>query len=84
MTSPEQHAIDVLALSRAQLKQLQNDVAQELATREDDDRDALEDKLRMLVEEAGFDPSTLHVGIRKKRGRPKGSRNNGRADTVEA
>ncbi len=77
------HAIDLPALSRGQLKQLQTDVAQELAAREDADRDALEEKLRLLVEQAGFDGATLHIGIPKKRGRPKGSKN-GKADAVQA
>ena len=80
----EEHNIELTTLSRPQLKHLQNDLTRELAAREDDDRIALEDKLRELVEQAGFDPSALHIGIAKKLGRPKGSRKNGKADAVEA
>lgn len=84
MTNNDGHGINLAALSRATLKQLQLDVADELAVREDDDRVALEDKLRMIVEEAGFDPSALHIGPAKKRGRPTGNRNNGKAKSTGA
>lgn len=66
------HTIDLDAFTRPQLKQLAKDVAQELEAREHEERIALEDKLRSLVEDAGFDPKDLRFSIERK---PKRARN---------
>ena len=58
MTSP----VDLAALTRPQLKQLVKDVAEELDVREHEERAALEEKLRSLVEDAGFDPAEVQFG----------------------
>ena len=75
--TPTNHGIDLTRLSRGELKQLTGDVAQELEAREHDDRLALEEKLRSLVEAAGFDPDGVRLaGTGKRRGR-KAHQNNG-------
>lgn len=65
------HNIDLSALSRAQLQELSRDVAEELVTREHDERIALEEKLRSLVEDAGFDPNDLRFGTVRRAKRAK-------------
>lgn len=76
MTTP-----DLGSLTRPQLKQLAKDVAQELHVREHDERIALEEKLRSLIEDAGFDPKDLRFGSdRKPKREKKRKQSNGEFD----
>lgn len=63
------HGIDLAALTRIQLHDLASDVARELEFKEHDDRIQLEEKLKSVVEAAGFDPKELEFGRSQKRGR---------------
>lgn len=73
------HHVPLSDLSRAQLKQLADDITEELARREHEDRDALEQRLRDLAEEEGFDPD--QVRFKKPRGRkPRKAKSNGAID----
>ncbi len=65
------HNIDLSALSRTQLQQLSADVAHELEGREHDERITLEEKLRTLVEDAGFDPQDLRFARTTKQRKPR-------------
>lgn len=58
--------IDFSQFSRTELQQLSRDVAEELVTREHDERISLEERLRTAVEEAGFDPADLQFRPRDK------------------
>lgn len=69
MTSTN-HGIDLASLSRSQLQQLITDTKDELSHREDEDRAALEEKVRALIEAHGFDPKAVRFtgnGKRKNR-----------------
>jgi Spy/CpxP family protein refolding chaperone len=70
------HGLDLGPLTRAQLQQLLRDAQAELNTREHDERIALEEKLRNLVEDAGFDPHDLRFApkqsSRRKKEKPDG------------
>lgn len=61
------HGIDLTSLTRMQLKTLQSDISTELQNRDHDDRIALEEKLRTIVEEAGFNADDLRFSNGKKR-----------------
>ncbi len=69
--------IDLSQFSRGQLKQLADDVGEELEQREAEDRRALEGKLRALVEEAGFDPDDMRFATASKRKARKSSTTDG-------
>lgn len=71
------HRIDLSQFSRGQLKQLADDVGDELQQREAEDRLALEGKLRTLVEEAGFDPDDVRFAAASKRKARRGPTTNG-------
>lgn len=76
------HNIDLSALSRAQLQELSRDVAEEVITREHDERIALEERLRAAVEEAGFDPGNLQFHHREKTKRKTPKRAIGGSDEI--
>lgn len=68
---PIAHNIDLANFSLAQLRQLADDIATELPRREHDERATLEDRLRSIVEEAGFDPADVSLAavapVRRRR-----------------
>jgi hypothetical protein len=66
---------DLGALTRPQLKQLIHDATEELQVREHEERIALEEKLRSLVQDAGFDPAELQFGASRKVKRGKSNKN---------
>ena len=74
------HRIDLAPLSRAQLKELAVDLSQELEAREHEDKLALEEKLRTLVEEAGFNPDGLRFAGTGKRRTRKQQQTDGASD----
>ena len=76
------HNIDLSALSRPQLQELSRDLAEELLTREHDERIALEERLRTAVEEAGFDPAELQFGRSRKPKRKATKQGKGGSDEV--
>lgn len=76
------HNVDLSALSRAQLQELSRDLAEELITREHDERIALEERLRATVEEAGFDPADLQFGRSHKPKRKANKQGKGGSDEV--
>ena len=74
--------IDFSQFSRTELQQLSRDVAEELVTREHDERIALEERLRTAVEEAGFDPAELQFGRTHKPKRKATKHSKGGSDEV--
>lgn len=70
-------SIDLNMLTRPQLKQLIKDASGELELREHEERLALEEKLRSLVQDAGFDPAELQFGAGRKAKRGKSTKSNG-------
>lgn len=76
------HNVDLSALSLAQLRDLSRDVAEELVTREHDERIALQERLHAAVEEAGFDPADLQFRLREKSQRKTTKRAKGGSDDV--
>lgn len=81
MTTTDDHGVDVPALTRPALARLLLDVRAELAEREEADRTVLEEKMRALATEAGFDPELVRMST-KRRGRPRKS--NGHDETHDA
>ena len=63
------------------LSRLLRDVRAELAEREDMDRAALEDKMKAMAADAGFDPEMVRIST-KRRGRPRKA--NGHDETRKA
>ena len=61
------HGVNLEQLSRMQLKQLADDVGEQLAQREHEDRVALETRLKALCEEHGFDGTAVRLAGNGKR-----------------
>ena len=61
------HRIDLSALTRAQLKVLADDVGEQLIQRENEERAALEVRLKALCEEHGFDGTAVRFAGNGKR-----------------
>ena len=74
------HRIDLATLTRAQLKLLAGDLEIELAQREHDDRVALEEKVKQMVKEAGFEPNDMCLTTKTRTPRGKSKRTNGAPD----
>lgn len=76
----QHNSIDLSRLSRTQLRELADDVSAALEVREHEDRAALEEKLKSLVENAGFNPDDVRFAISGKRRGRKAPHSNGDAD----
>ena len=73
------HGVNLEQLSRMQLKELADDVGEQLAQREHEDRVALETRLKALCEEHGFDGTAVRLAGNGKRA-ARGTRKNGETE----